>query len=114
MTYKELKNEIKEEQKTLALQIRRGKYLRKPDHRTNITKDDKKLYYYDLTFDDWNVYKLSQKYREKHIAYCKTFNRTPYGLIENPREGNSPNKSRIEEYENQWENRLDEALRISA
>lgn len=114
MTYKELKNKIKEEQKTLALQIRRGKYLRKPDHRTDITKDDKKLYYYGSTFDDWNVHMLSQKYRHKHIAYCKMFNRTPYGQIEDPKKGNSPSKKKIEEYENQWENLLDEALRISA
>ena len=114
MTYKELKNKIKEEQKILALQIRRGKYLRKPDHRVDITKDDKKLYYYGSIFATWNIERLSWEYRHKHIAYCKMFHNTPYGMIEDPKEDNKPNKKQIEKYENEWENLLDEALRLSA
>lgn len=83
MTYKELKNKIKQEQKDLALKIRRGKYLRKPDNRgNNITDEDKKLYYYGGYFDDWKVYSLSFQYRNKHIAYCSFFNNTPYHAIE--------------------------------
>ena len=114
MTYKELKNKIKEEQKTLALQIRRGKYLRKPDHRVDITKEDRKLYYYGQIFDDWNVTKLSQKYRNKHIVYCHMFNNTPYGQIEQPREGNKPSSKQMDTYRKEWENLLDETLRNSA
>jgi hypothetical protein len=114
MTYKELKNKIKEEQKTLALQIRRGKYLRKPSHRVDITKDDKKLFYSNNDFHAWKIDQLSSEYRHKHIAYCLMFNNTPYHLIEQPQEQNKPYKSKLESYKKEWEGKIDETLRNSA
>jgi len=116
MTYKDLKNKIKEKQKTLALQIRRGKFLRKSCNRVDITEDDKKLYYsnWDNDFSVWKVETLSDEYRHKHIAYCNLFNNTPYELIESPRDNNKANTSAIDSYKNEWKGQLDEALRDSA
>jgi hypothetical protein len=114
MTYKELKNKIKEEQKDLALKIRRGKYLRKPAHRVNISDEDKKLYYSYGDFANWNVERLSQKYRHKHVVYCNMFNNTPYDKIEQPRDNNPLSSNELEKYKKEWTGLLDEALRDSA
>jgi len=114
MTYKDLKNLIKEEQKTLALEIRRGKLLRKPDNRQDITEDDKDLYYSYDGFSCWKVESLSDDYRHKHIAYCQFFNNTSYDLIESPRDDNKANTHAIDSYKNEWEDQLDEALRDCA
>ena len=114
MTYKDLKNKIKEEQKTLALKIRRGKFLRKPDNRKDVTKEDKELYYYGGFFDNDKVKWLSEDYRHKHIIYCNMFNNTPIGMIEIPRDENIPNSYTLDRIRKEWENELDEALRDSA
>ena len=114
MTYKDLKKKIKEEQKALALEIRRGKFLRKPDNRGDITEDDKDLYYSYDGFSCWKVDNLSNEYRHKHIAYCILFNNTPYGLIESPRDDNKASTSTIDFYKKEWEDQLDEALRDCA
>ena len=114
MTFKELKFKIKKEQKELALQIRRGKSLRKPDSRTDVTKEDKKLYYYGGSFEDWNVFLLSRKYRHRHIAYCTMFNNTQYGLIEQPRYGNKPSSRDLDKYKKDWTELLDETVRDSS
>jgi len=114
MTYKDLKNKIKEEQKILALQIRRGKFLRKPDNRTNITKDDKKLFYSTYGFMCWKVEHLSWDYRHKHIAFCNMFYNTPYEKIESPKKNNHPDKKRLELHKKEWEGDLDETLHNSA
>ena len=114
MTFKELKLKIKEEQKTLALEIRRGKHLRKPDNRTDITDDDKHLYYYGGDFEHWKVDIISNNYRHRHIAYCKMFNNTAYELIEQPRHGNKPSSHDLDFYKKEWEGLLDETVCDSA
>ena len=97
MTYKDLKNKIKEEQKSLALRIRELKGKRKS------SSDG----YVDGL--EWASY----DYRHKHIAYCQFFNKTPYEMIENFCH-EDPNSYRIEELEKEWESELDEALRDCA
>ena len=108
MTFKELKRKVKEEQKQLALEIRRGKHLRKPSHRTDITKDDRELYYYRESFEAYMVERLSSEYRHYHIAYCTFFNNTPYGLIEDPSE--KPNGNRIKLIKESWESEIVEVV----
>lgn len=114
MTYKDLKNKIKEEQKTLALEIRRGKFLRKPDNRTDITEDDKELYYSYDGFNCWKIERLSWDYRHRHIAFCNMFYNTPYERIESPKKSNHPDTHRLDFHKKEWEGQLDEALRDSA
>lgn len=97
MTYKELKNKIKEEQKSLALRIRELKGKRKSSP------------YGYVDGLEWATY----DYRHKHIAYCQFFNKTPYGMIEQSCH-EDPNSHRIEDLEKQWESEIDEALRDCA
>lgn len=114
MTYKELKCKIKEEQKLLAIKIRRGKYLRKPcrwDERTQEENHLFSIYDGETFFKYWNIESLSYNYRHYHIAYCTMFNRTPYEKIETPKEENSANKKVIEKYQKEWVSHLDETLR---
>jgi len=103
MTFKELKNKIKEEQKTLAQSIRNGKSGRKPVNRNKDNRQD---------FDNiiWNKY----NYRHRHIAYCQFFNNTSYEKIENPREENRPRSQKIDGLKDTWAGQLDEALRDCA
>jgi hypothetical protein len=98
MTYKELKNKIKEEQKDLAQKIRELKGKRKEVSDGYVQG----LWHYQ---DD---------YRHTHIAYCQFFNNTPYGLIEQPREDNKPRKTKIQSHFTIWESKIDEALRDCA
>ncbi len=103
MTYKDLKNKIKVEQKVLALKIRNGKFGRKPHRR-----DGKNL-------ADWNKLEVNQElYRHRHITYCTMFNNTPYELIEKPRDNNKPSSYYLDQIKKEWEGKLDEALRHSA
>lgn len=70
MTRREMKLKIKNELKAQAKEIRE-------------LKSKRKIYIYGHV--DGLEY-ASEKYREKHIAYCTFFNNTPYELIEsNPR-----------------------------
>jgi len=104
MTFKELKKQIKEEQKQLASEIRASKSKRKevPDG-----------YVSGLDYD-------RDQYRHKHIAYCQFFNQTPYSMIE--RECHvEPRKSAIKSYMTTWESSIDkeevsdeEAVRLCA
>lgn len=109
MTYKELKNEIKEELKVLAEAIKQGKTARKPKNR-----NDKNMGFYNAIY--WN--KIN--YRHKHIAFCEFFNNTPYEKIEQPRADNKPNRNKIDSYKKDWAELLDwdgqiyEALRRCA
>lgn len=116
MTFKDLKNKIKQEQKILALQIRRGKFLRKPCYRTDITEDEKRLYYsnWDNDFANWKVNDLSCEYRHRHIIYCHMFNNTPYDSIEKPHDDNYPDSGKLERIRKEWEGQIDEALRNCA
>jgi len=109
MTFKELKKHIKEQQKELAKQISRGKYLRKPENRTDVTDEDKKLFFYGQWFENFRVHLLGQKYRHIHLAYCQFFNGTQYGRIELvTRLDNKPNKEKIESYIEAWKDTIAE------
>lgn len=83
MTYKELKLQIKNQQKELALKIRRGKALRKQKNQTNQTAEERS--FYGIATDNiwYKTKNLSSDYRTIHIAYCMFFNKTPLELIEN-------------------------------
>lgn len=108
MTFKELKQKIKEEQKELAQVISRGKYLRKPTRRTDVTEGEKKLYYWGSFYSQDRVRDISDTYRHRHIMYCNMFNNTPYDKIENPREGNGPSQALLGEIKRDWESKIDE------
>ena len=102
MTYRDLKLKIKNEQKTLAQEIRNGKLGRKPSNRD------------DENQADWNNLEWNQyEYRHTHIAYCEFFNSTLYELIENFCY-DSPDRGRINKLKNEWEGQIDEALRDCA
>ena len=103
MTFKDLKNKIKEEQKQLALQIRNGKTGRKPSLRNADNSAD----YNSL---EWN----QEDYRHRHIIYCNMFNDTPYEAIEQPRDENSPNTYTLDRIRKEWEAELDEDVRDCA
>jgi len=93
MTFKELKHKIKEEQKSLAQNIKEKKSRRK-----------KEQYGYVRGLDNER-----DKYRHIHIAYCTFFNKTPYGMIEsNCHE--DPNKNSINELKKNWELEIDEVI----
>lgn len=98
MTFKELKNKIKEEQKILAQDIKDFKEQR---------KDSPDGYVEGL----WH---RQNDYRHIHIAYCQYFNNTPYNLIEQPRDGNKPDSRRLRNISTSWEMVTGEALRNCA
>ena len=98
MTYKELKNKIKEEQKTLAQKIRTGKSLRKPSNYKKYKGKNKDGLIWDLP---WN----QSLYRHRHIVYCQMFNNTPYRKIEQTCR-QEPSKSTIRMYMESWENQI--------
>jgi len=100
MTFKELKNKIKEEQKELAQSIKLGKPLRKPKI-YNQSDSGLKAIYDDLFWNRVN-------YRHRHIIYCQMFNNTPYALIEQPRDENKPSSSRLDRIKKEWEAEIDE------
>lgn len=85
MTFKELKKQIKEEQKQAAQQIKELKSKRKESSCGYVFGLDRKR------FD----------YRHRHIAYCSFFNKTPYEKIElTCRE--APISSIIDDYIKTW------------
>jgi hypothetical protein len=98
MTFKELKHEIKEEQKALAQEIKELKGTRK------------EVQYGYVEGLEW----LQNDYRHTHIAYCTFFNNTPYEKIEQPREDNKPSKVKIDSHLTIWMGKIDEALRNCA
>lgn len=99
MTYKELRQHIKEEQKILAEAIKKGKSARKPKNR-----NEENIGFYEALY--WNRI----NYRYKHVAYCNMFNNTPYEKIEQPREGNKINKNRLDGIKKDWWSLLDEQI----
>jgi len=111
-TFKELKKQIKEQQKALAASITRGKIFRKPSQQSNMTDDDKKIYCwknsigyaYDISRLDYS----SRDYRHRHIAYCMFFNKTPYHKIESEcRDNNGPNLDIVDRYMKEWEKQIE-------
>lgn len=97
MTFKELKKKIKEEQKSLAQNIKEKKSRRKKES--------------DGYVAGLEVARI--KYRHNHIAYCTFFNKTPYGIIEQSCH-ESPNNNRIDELKKNWETQIDEVICDSA
>lgn len=91
MKFKELKNQIKEEQKQLAHQIRALKQKRKQSPNGYV----------------YGLYGKRSTYRHIHIAYCQFFNNTPYEIIENHC-NERPNTSIIDKHMNKWFIDLDE------
>jgi len=112
MIYRDLKNKIKEEQKILAQLIKRGKGLRKPCNRTDVTKDDKQNFYSPWGdsdgFANWKIESLSDDYRHKHIVYCNFFNKTPYEMIERTCH-EDPASGRLSSIRKEWEGQLNES-----
>jgi len=96
MKRKELKLKIKEDQKRLARKIKEQKSKR---------KESPNGYVHGL---DYN----SREYRHKHIAYCMMFNKTPYDLIERPREDNKPSKHLVDGYKEGWKGLIDDEQEI--
>jgi ribosomal protein L20 len=115
MTRKELKLKVKNEQKQLATDIKRGKFIRRPRNWSLMTPDEEKKYIYvysdygsnHAAFKNYLIDQLSVDYRAKHIAYCSFFNNTPYDKIENPRKDNKPNTSKIHSLRKEWESQID-------
>ena len=117
MTFKQLKLKIKQEQKERAKQIRRWKFLRKPKNRTDMTDEDKKLYFVRYGESEWfkETLSLRRDFRHNHVAYCNMFNGTPIGIIEQPRRGNSLDLNRVDDLKRKWESLIDEeTIRPSA
>lgn len=108
MTFKQLKNKIKNEQKTLAQLISRGKYLRKPKNRTNLTIEDN-IFISTYGYLNHIELRLRNEYRYKHIVYCNMFLNTPYEHIERSTKSNNKINSRIlDKYRTEWESQIDE------
>ncbi len=121
MTFKQLKLKIKQEQKERAKQIRRWKFLRKPKNRTDMTDEDKKLYFVRYGESEWfkETLSLRRDFRYNHVAYCNMFNGTPIKRIEQPREDNIFTNNLVKilykEQIKKWESLIDEeTIRPSA
>ncbi len=98
MTFKELKNKIKEEQKVLAQKIKEQKSTRK----------EVPYGYVEGLFSNRG------EYRHIHIMYCQFFNNTPYDMIERTHH-EYPSSWRLDDIRKRWENEIDEeALRDCA
>ena len=116
MNYKELKNQVKENQKQLANEIKRGKFLSHPKNWHLMTDEEKKIYIYKTNYQGriiesfmfWKVDNLSKEYRTNHITYCTFFNKTPYEKIEQPRKDNPPDTRSINSLRSFWESKLNE------
>jgi hypothetical protein len=90
MTFKELKNKIKEEQKTLAQEIKEYKAERKSSPYGYVA----------------GLYERQRDYRYTHIAYCEFFNNTPYEKIEKPRDDNRPSRRWIDDDKIIWAGKI--------
>ena len=97
MTFKELKNKIKEEQKVLAQKIKEQKSTRKS------------VPYGYVDGLDSNRF----TYRHIHIMYCNFFNNTPYEKIE-AKCHEKPSSWFLDDLRKEWEGEIDEALRDCA
>jgi len=104
MTRKELKQKIKEEQKTLAQNIRKCRPLRKPHLFEEASEE------LQQECKSWKRYQWSREYRHNHIVYCNLFNNTSYDKIENPRENNRPSTSLLKQIKERWEGQIDEEV----
>lgn len=108
MKFKQLKQEIKEAQKKVAVNIRILKAARKPRiYQSN------PAYYDSLGWVGSHQY----DYRHTHIAYCIFFNKTPYEKIERSCYTDY-SKGVVEKLHKKWSSLIeeggDEAVRVSA
>ena len=102
MTYKELKKQIKEEQKQLAQKIRLCKPLRKPSNRAKASEKTRSLCRYN---------NYSWEYRHRHIVYCQLFNNTPYERIESKvGSDNTPSQLLLDKIKIEWLAKIDEVV----
>ena len=83
--YKNFINQIKEQQKQLALDIRKKKSQRKHHENGYVP----------------GLFRMRWDYRHKHIAYC-LLRGTPYEKIETPSKYNKPSMVIIESYMEEW------------
>lgn len=97
MTFKDLKNKIKKEQKHLAQEIKELKGKRKESPYGYVSG-------LDYSRED---------YRHTHISYCQFFNKTPYDMIEKSCY-ESPNTFIIDRLIKKWEAELNEDVRNCA
>ncbi len=97
MTFKELKNKIKNEQKELAKEIKALKAKR---------KESAYGYVEGLEY-------RRDEYRHTHIAYCQFFNKTPYEKIESSCH-EAPRMRNVESHMVVWESKIDEVIRDRA
>lgn len=110
MTFKELKYKIKEEQKKIAIQIRRLKVLRKPKNRKGLSESDTSLCF---EINEEKIFNslpyLSNLFRHRHIIYCNMFFNTPLEVIEKKvRPDNYLNPDLLFSIEKKWRAQLDE------
>jgi len=96
MTYKQLKNKIKEEQKDRAVKIRILKAARKPKVFQSNPEFYRKLGY---------LGSHQYEYRHVHIMYCSFFNKTPYDKIERDCH-ESPNSFKLDKLRDEWEEEI--------
>lgn len=112
MTRKELKKQVKEEQKKTAELIKILKPARKP----SVYHADSELYD-AIRKEHGYCSSLQWEYRHRHIMYCYYFNNTPYDAIEQPATNHRPDAMYLDKIKEEWENCVevkDEDLCISA
>ena len=99
-TKKEIYQEIKNQLKTLALEIRVVKNEIKKGMREN-------QLVYKL---QWDLTSKRYEFRHRHIARCELRGRTR-DEIEKPAENNKTNDAYIEQIKKDWTERINEAIR---
>lgn len=98
MTFKQQKQKIKEELKSIASDIRVGKFLRKPRRFEKANAKDQKRAY--------NLVGNQDTFRHMHIAYCMFFNRTPIEEIEKTKKYRS--SYTIDKYMKEWKEKIED------
>jgi hypothetical protein len=95
MTFKELKKQIRTEQKQLASEIKaqKGKRKSSPDG-----------YVSGLPYN-------RDRYRHIHIMYCQFFNNTPYNMIERECH-DTPRSYTLKKIRKEWEAQIDEVEEV--
>jgi len=80
--------EFKEEQKSGAVEIRRLRLKMKDAQRGKIS--------WAREYDQWEVYKKSQEWRHRHIAYCMLRGKEYAQIEPKVRDGNEPDMVVVE------------------
>lgn len=103
MTKKQLLREVKEQLKAWGKELKKLKRSRKQDKRNGRA----------LWRIESDVQSLKWIFRHNHIAYCETRGRTRE-QIECPRDGNEASENRIDQIKEEWVNKIDEDVCVSA